>query len=118
MLSQELIMKTAELFYKSQDYKLKANAESYKENVTNIYAQGRIRLKIQNLNRMREYFNVFIANHSAGMPKIGHFYNENSSNNFREIKIRIRWLFLYSDFWQHPVSPLCSAYSKRFDYPE
>ena len=90
MLSQELIMKTAKLFYKSQDYKLKANAESYKENVTNIYAQGRIRPKIQNLNRMREYFNVFIANHSAGMPKIGHFYNENSSNNFREIKIRIR----------------------------
>jgi hypothetical protein len=41
-------------------------------------------------NRIREYFNVFIANHSAGMLDIGHFYNENSSYNFREIMVRNR----------------------------
>lgn len=51
ILPQELIMKTAKPFYKSQDYKFKANAESYKENVTNIHAQSRIRPKIQNLEQ-------------------------------------------------------------------
>lgn len=69
-------------------------------------------------NRIREYFNVFIANHSAGMLDIGHFYNENSSYNFREIMVRNRWLFLCFDSWQHFVSTLCSAYSKRFVSPE
>lgn len=69
-------------------------------------------------SRIIEYFNVFIVNHSAGMPHIGHFYNENSSYNFGETMVRIRCLFLCFDSGQHYVSPVCSAYSKRFVSPE
>ena len=63
-------------------------------------------------------FKGLIANQSAGMPQFEHFYNANSSNNFREIMVTVRWLFLCFDSWQHFVSPLCSAYSKRLVSPE
>jgi hypothetical protein len=42
-------------------------------------AEARFNQRFKTGSRIREYFNVFLANRSAGMPHIGHFYNENSS---------------------------------------
>ena len=103
-------MKTAKPFYGSHDYKFKVNAETTKKTWQISMPEAGFDQRSKTVGRILEYFNVFIANHSAGMPHNGHFYNENSSYNFREIMVKIRWVFLCFDSWQHFVSPVFSLY--------
>jgi hypothetical protein len=110
-------MKTAKSFYRAQDHNLKVNADTTKKTWQISMPEGGFYQIYKTGSRILEYFNVLIANHSAGMPQFGHFYNYNPSYNLREIMVTIRWLFLCFDSWQCFVSALCSAYSKRFVSP-